>query len=102
MKKLKKFRIIESGRLNSLEEIELSKIKGGIDDCQSGYQHCVSFYGQCTVGIIYKTCQVETSLSGFESSGTDVFCDVGYTYTQCTSGLPKETCSLDGIYSTYR
>ncbi len=101
MKKLKKFEIIESGRFNGLAEAEMDRIQGGKEYCESNYQHCVSSYTSCTVGIVYKSCEVTPSLTGFESSGSDVFCDSGYTYTQCTSGLPKETCSTDGVYSTY-
>lgn len=102
MEKLKKFKIIESGRINTLEELELSQIKGGGEECVSTYQHCVSQYVSCT-RILYRSCTVATSLTGYESQGTDVFCDSGYIYNQCPDLVgPYDTCAVDKTYSTFR
>lgn len=97
MRKIKKFRILESGRIYNNEE--LNEIKGG-DSCGPNYVTCMSGYATCnTLG--YRTCDT-TSLAGYTTDGSNTYCEAGHTYNQCTEGLPVyDTCSAEHTYSTY-
>lgn len=88
MKKLKKIRIIEDGRICSPEE--MNEIRGG-ETCQTVYIHCVS-------GIAVVSCQ-QTSLSGYESDSTGVFCGDTHEYNLC--GWGSESYGSCGAGTTY-
>lgn len=88
MRKLKKIRIIEDGRICSPEE--MNEIRGGVT-CQSGYLHCVS-------GIAVVSC-APTAHSGYESDSTGVFCGSTHVYNQCGWGAESyDTCSAGTTY----
>ncbi|WP_165042846.1 hypothetical protein [Dysgonomonas sp. ZJ709] len=81
MKKLKKLKILEEGRMCSPEE--LKKIRGG---CSSGYTGC-NKYSSC--GLISLVSCNPSAAYGYESDGSGTNCASGYSYSSCCSLFSK-------------
>lgn len=95
MGKLKKFKILEKGRICTPEE--LNELKGGKNNCDYNYVTCMSGYMTCNE-LGYRSCK-PTSLSGYTSNGSNTYCDSGYTYNQCVVGIQGyDTCASSYIY----
>jgi len=93
MKKLKKLKIIESGRICSPDELKY--VRGG---CSGGFTGCNDYYN-CSI-LAYTTCNPGLSLSyGYESNGS-THCYVGYTYDSCTLIVFHKTCGSDTNYNS--
>lgn len=85
MKKLKKIKIIEDGRICSPQE--MNQIRGGEYD-----DNCPSFTG-CNK---YDNCGLSSLVSckpaaayGYESNGSETNCAKGYDYKSCCSAFSK-------------
>lgn len=88
MKKVKKLKIIEEGRICNPEELE--EILGGTK-CNK-YDNCGWFF--------HETCRIATSAYGFESYGGKIYCDEGYYYSSC-SFRRYSTCGGAVMYKNY-
>lgn len=92
MKRLKKIKIIESGRSYSPEE--LRKIVGG-SSCYS-FTGC-NKYDNC--GLLgYESCKSSpTTHYGYEDDGGDITCSIGYSFSSC-EGRVYTSCGSGKLY----
>lgn len=98
MKKLKKLKIIEEGRICSSEEMK-SIVGGSGFDCSSGFTSCTSKYTSCP-GSTFTTCH-ETGFAGYGSGGGSTACSSGFSYTSCSSIIILGSKSVCGSSMSY-
>lgn len=85
MKKIVKVKILEVGRICSVEE--LKQICGGSGNGSEGNSGACTFtgcnkYDNCG-WFSYDTCSKVSAHYGYENDGSSILCSIGYSYSSC-------------------
>lgn len=101
MKKIKKVKIVEVGRICSADE--LKQICGGSGYGGEDYSGACTFtgcnkYNNCG-WFSHETCSQVSAHYGYESNGSSILCSGGYSYSSC-SFKKYTSCGSDTTYKS--